>query len=279
MGAMTFGYLQRCCSLFGTGMGQCRSLGATADTARRLNTVLSKQFCLAMADESLIKLTNLMDIDMVASRLQGWDALIMGTDLGVSKMPITANTYERSPNDKTWEVYWGPHKTLTSSFDNAEQEKALKQEIIRNVLSASKKAGIQHVVVVDDGNNLNVLDDLKQSGLAYTLIQPKGELVRIPDYTFKKGIQGKLLVTTTQDGNDSPDEDESSAAVGQISMEDLTAMSVQALQSLDWTKNRCLQVIGKGPVEDDDDSVNLKRPDQEWCVDSYHLEVVLAGIQ
>lgn len=271
MGAMTFGYLQRSCSLYGTGMGQCRSLGATADTARRLNTVLSKHFCLAVADESVIKLTNLMDTDMIASRLDGWDALIVGTDLGLARMPVTANTYERSPNDKTYEVYWGPHATLIESND-AEQQEALKREILQNVLSATKKAGVQHVVVVDDGN-LNLLEALKQSGLAYTLIQPRGELVRIPDYTFKKGVQGKLLVTVP-----GSDDGLTGDAAGQISKEDLAAVSVQALQSLDWSKSRCLQVIGKGPVEDDG-ALNLKRPDQEWCVDSYRLAAALAGIE
>lgn len=101
LGALTFGFLQRAASLHGTGIGNCRCIAATADTAVRLNRVLGKHFALAQADESFIKLTDLSSVDMIASRLQGWDALIMGTDLFLQKMPVTSGTYERTPNDKT----------------------------------------------------------------------------------------------------------------------------------------------------------------------------------
>lgn len=102
LGAVTFGFLQRAASLYGTGIGSCRCIGATADTAVRLNGVLGKNFCRAQADESFIKLTDLYSsADMIASRLQGWDALILGSDLFVQERPITGGTYERTPNDKT----------------------------------------------------------------------------------------------------------------------------------------------------------------------------------
>ena len=101
LGAVTFGFLQRAASLYGTGIGNCRCIGATADTAVRLNRVLGKHFALAQADESFIKLTNLTSVDMIASRLEGWDALIMGTDLFIQTRPVTGGTFERTPNDKT----------------------------------------------------------------------------------------------------------------------------------------------------------------------------------
>jgi len=101
LGAVTFGFVQRAASLYGTGIGKCRCIGATADTAVRLNGVLGKNFCLAQADESFIKLTDLSSVEMIASRLQGWDALVMGTELFVQSRPVTGGSYERTPNDKT----------------------------------------------------------------------------------------------------------------------------------------------------------------------------------
>ena len=77
-GAVTFGFLQRAASLYGTGIGAVRAVGATADTASRLNSNLSKHFCLAFADESVIKLCNLMESpESVAAKLQGFDALVL----------------------------------------------------------------------------------------------------------------------------------------------------------------------------------------------------------
>lgn len=100
LGALTFGFLQRASSLFGTGMGNCRCIGATADTAVRLNRILGKHFCLAQADESFIKLTDLSSVESIQSRLEGWDAIVFGTDLFLQSRSVTANTYEKTPNDK-----------------------------------------------------------------------------------------------------------------------------------------------------------------------------------
>ena len=100
LGALTLGFLQRAASLYGTGIGNFRCIGATADTAGRLNSVLGRNFCLAQADESFIKLTDMTSVDMIATRLQGWDALILGTDLFLQTRPVTGGTYERTPNDK-----------------------------------------------------------------------------------------------------------------------------------------------------------------------------------
>jgi hypothetical protein len=102
LGAVTFGFLQRASSLYGTGIGNCRCIGATADTAVRLNRVLSKNFCLAQADESFIKLTDLTSVAAIANRLEGWDAIIFGSDLFLQPRSVTAGTYERTPNEKAY---------------------------------------------------------------------------------------------------------------------------------------------------------------------------------
>jgi hypothetical protein len=269
MGAMTFGFLQRASSLYGTGIGGCRCLGATAETGLRLNRILSKHFCLAMADESYIKLTDLSSVDAVCNRLEGWDALILGGPLGVTQRPVTGGTYERRPNDKTWEVYWDPPGTIVrDDADVVAEARSRKMEILKNVLAAAKKVGVKHVVALDD-NEDSILPLLEASGVPYTCLQPRGELVQVPNYTFRNGVQGKLSVSK---------QDMSSAVGGQISKEDLAALCVQSLQSLDWTKSRCLQVSCFGPVDDDAGFKNPKRPDQEWCVNSYRLDAALSGL-
>ena len=101
LGAVTFGFLQRAASIHGTGIGDVRCVGATADTSVRLNRVLSRHFGLAFADESHVKLTDLSSMPALVERLRGWDALVLGGELAVQKRPVTGGTYERTPNDKT----------------------------------------------------------------------------------------------------------------------------------------------------------------------------------
>jgi hypothetical protein len=276
MGAITFGFLQRAGNLFGTGVGrEVRCLGACSETAVRLNRVLSKHYCLAVADESFIKLTNLASVDAIVQRLEGYDALILGTNLGVSKKPVTGNTFEQSPNDKTWEIYWDPPSTLVTG--NVEEEQQIKQDMLSNVLLAANQAGIRHIVVVDDDDGENSRDSklfmsqLQQSNVPYTYIRPAGKLVAVSDYTYRKGVQGALSVTLADDDHVVV------SAGGRVNKEDLAALAVQTLLSLDWAKSRCLQVVGHGPWLDDG-LVNPKRPDQEWCVNSYRLHATLAGV-
>jgi hypothetical protein len=101
LGSITFGFLQRAASLFGTGIGKCRAMGATPETAVRLNRVLSKHFGLAFADELLIELVDLTSVDALTKRLKGCDALIFGNEFYVQERPVGAGTFEQSPNDKT----------------------------------------------------------------------------------------------------------------------------------------------------------------------------------
>lgn len=101
-GGLVFGYLQRAGSLFGTGLAAPRCWGATADTAVRLNQLLAKQFCLAFADESYVKLTDLSEVDAIRARLDECDALILGTTMSVRRRAVVGGTYDRTPNDKAY---------------------------------------------------------------------------------------------------------------------------------------------------------------------------------
>jgi hypothetical protein len=65
-----------------------------------MNRILSRHFGLAVADESYIKLTEMSSVEAIQKRLEGWDALVFGSDLYFQQRPVTSGTYEKSPNDK-----------------------------------------------------------------------------------------------------------------------------------------------------------------------------------
>ncbi len=95
LGGCAFGFLQRCGSLYGSGIGRVRNIGATACTLENLNKILSKQFLLAFAGEDLVRLTDMTDVNSITQRVDGYSAVIMGTDYYLEQRPVTGNTYEK----------------------------------------------------------------------------------------------------------------------------------------------------------------------------------------
>ena len=256
-GALVFGFLQRAGSLYGTGIDrQVRCLGATQDTSVQLNRILSRHFILAMADESYVKLTNFDDPLSIADRLHGYDALVLGAGLETKLRSITPNTYEKTPNDKTTELYW-----QGSTLDDGPNMEALS--IVKTVLQASKH--LKHIVALDPKGSF--LPMLQEGAVPFTCLQTSSPIITTKDYTYRKGVQTPLSLKTTAAETTS---DQS------LHVEDLAALSVQCLLSLDWSTSLSLHVTAgtKLPSE-----TNLKRPDQEWCVNSYQLEAALRAIR
>jgi len=287
VGAVAFGFLQRAVSLYGTGIGSVRAVGATADTAKRLNRVLSKNFCLAVADESYIKLTDLASIDAIEARLEGWDALMVGNCLDVKKLPVTLGSYERTPNDKTYEVYWNERQ---AELDGEAATLSVGETVLRNALDAARRCdSIRHVLGVDDADNNGRLKSLLEeyggaggdTGFHYTCIEHAGSLLKTKDYTYRKGIQNAISVMVSTGGTD---DDGAAIGTGQaptsasIASEDVAALCVQSLLYLDWNTSRSLRVSasqgGMGAAANN----AKKRPDQEWCVNSDWLLDCLYGI-
>jgi hypothetical protein len=274
-GALTAGFLQRAASLYGTGIAPPRMLGATADTATRLNRVLSKHFCLAFMDEQYVKLANLTDTAAIATALKGWDALILGSDVGVTRRVVTPGSYEKTPNCKTFELYWPAPANLVQSPET----EVLRLEMLQNVLEGAKLAGVQHVCFVDDAQDDALLEALQTAGVPYTCLRAttaSGPLVVCKDYTYRFGVVDRLQATPRLNGEDSSSSDLSTTSAVPVHVEDMAALAVQTLLSLDWTKSRCLDVASQGPVGET--TASRKRPDQEWCVNSHLLETsLLAG--
>jgi hypothetical protein len=272
MGSLVFGFLQRACSLYGTGIGSFRCIGATADTAVRMNRVLGKNFCLAVADEMNIKLTDMQSVDALQQSLQGFEAVIWGTDLSFLQRSVTAGTYDKTPNDKAFELYWGAQGNAIG-----DEMATVKEKILENLLQASRQAGVKHMVVVQDNASDDWLPRLKNCGVPFTFIRPTGEVLAVQDYTYRMGIQGSLSVSVMPSDDDVSTS--SSSSPSPLSTEDVAALCVQCIQSLDWDKSRCINVSCNGALNVESlGPVAKKRPDEEWCVRSSVLEGVLTGI-
>ena len=262
LGGLTFGFLQRCASLYGTGIGNVRAIGATAETAVRLNRILSKNFCLAVADESYIKLTDLQSAEAIANRLEGWDAIVFGTDVSLQTRSVTANTFEKSPNDKTADLYWDLARESDPGWS--------KDFMLANVVEGAKLAGVKHIVVVDGDPSTGILAKVEASGVPFTHVVPTGDLEDAKDFTYRKGVQGDLVV------HNAAMERQGEKWGLPVYREDLAAFCVQCLLSLDWSQSRSLELSCRGPL--DSSIQSAKRPDQEWCVNALALEAVCRSV-
>jgi hypothetical protein len=277
LGGCIFGFLQRCGSLYGTGIsgvqGSPRGITATAFGSVYLNSVLSKNFILAQADESFIKLTDMSSVDAIKERVLGFDAAILATRCTVEKRPVTLGSYEKGPNDKTTEFYMDRPRSSTVRVND---DPEFSMELFQSSLEACREGGIKRVVVVEtDGEFENpslagdkYLNALNSCGISYTYIRPSGRLENFPDYTFAKGVQGNLkvdnMLTSSFDSSSETDSDV-------IYREDLAALCVQSLLSLDWNSNSILQVRCTGPASMEQTALIAK----EWCVNSKSLESLL----
>jgi hypothetical protein len=279
LGGCVFGFLQRAGSLYGTGIGgfkNPRSITATSVGSMALNGILSKNFILAFADESFVRPTDMTSASSIQEKLAGFDAAVMGTRYTLERRPVTSGTYEKSPNDKTTEFYM---ETPRSATIKGNDDPAYSMQIFQNSLEACRKGGLKHIVVVETdsvfdeaaipvGNKYVKL--LESYGVPFTYIRPDGKLENTSDYTYAKGIQGDLKIDALS--SDNMDDGTSSNT---LFREDVAALCVQSLQSLEWSKSRIIRVQCTGlaaPTE-------LTRKVQlEWCVNSATLASLLSTV-
>jgi hypothetical protein len=256
-------------------MGSVRAIGGTADTSIRLNRVLSKHFGLAAADESYVKLTDLMDGEAIQRRLEGWDALILGNDVSYQYRPVTGGTFEKSPNDKTFEVYWDAPKGF--EVPNRANVDPIQEQLVLNVIEAAQRAGIQHIVAVENracGFKLEPRLESLSSRMPYTIIRHEGLLTTTENYTYHKGVQGRLRVSRQTGGDDNLSSTWEGTSL--LTYEDVAALCVQTLHSLKWTESRCVDVRCNEMLTSV--ATSGMRPDQEWVVNSYLLEDALLSV-
>lgn len=281
MGGITYGFLQRAASLYGTGIDRnCRVIGSTSFTAVTLNSWLGRHFILAQADETYIKLTNMMNVDSIVDRLQYLDAAIIGLDIVAEKRPVTGGTYETGPNSKTYEIYWD-YRRASQTKPDIDTVPAIEQ-ILDNTFEACQKANLKHIVVVgsqDPEQEQAVQKRLDQLTIPYTYIRYVGDLETCPSYTYREGVQGNLQIVSLDNKEKNSSEAATTSSTKNddlfIFREDLAALCVQCLQSLDWEKSYNLLVTCDGRKAVVTNPTG-KRADQEWCVNSIVLEEYLS---
>ena len=200
--------------------------------------------------------------------------------------------------NNSWEVYWG--SPVGSSFyvneEEQQNEVQIKKEILQNFIEGAKLAkSIQHAFVVGHNENqkdhIHYMELLREAKIPYTFIITSRDTytTATPNYTFQKGIQNDITITPTtlqQQQLDSVDNDSnnilpSSILLQPICLEDLAAVCVQAIQSVDYTKNQILNVSSNGPLDlksDGTTTTTKLRMDQQWCVNSNTIRMKLEQI-
>lgn len=278
LGGCAYGFLQRAGSLYGTGImgiGAPRGIVASAGGSTILNSVLSRNFALAFADETFVRPTDMTSVEDIQSKLNGFDAAILGTKYCFRDSP--AGAFGKGPNDKTKEFYMDiPGSPTANLMDDPEYN----YNIFCNTLEACKKSKkLRHLIVVETDAEFDqdtivgdkYLQLLEEAQVPYTYIRPLGRLESIKNYTFKKGIESNMRISRV-------DSVEELVPVGDkiIYREHIAAVCVQALITLGWEDNRVIQVEQLGNIEVD--SKVKVNPAKEWCVNSVIIQNCLAGI-
>ena len=301
LGANVFGFLQRAGSIYGTGMHPPKVIGATKFSAQMLNQVLGNNFKLAFAGEDSIYLTDMSNIDAISSKLvrNNIDAVVIGTQYQLEERPVTANTYEgKNPNAKTLEFFLDQRKG--GGRDDIDVNDTFTHvEMFRKTIDACYQAGVKHVVIIETpctgdetlSECAKILSEYEKKKFLFTYIRALDDL-SLPQsgYTYESGVFGALDIKITKSSSDTIDKDhsvladqiysstkdverknESKTQIG-TTREDLAAVVVQCLLSLDWTKNRIVEVSTKSTAIKVEIDVGKKkknvRTDKEWCVRS-----------
>ena len=280
LGGLVFGFLQRAGSLYGTGIqgvGAPRCIVSTAFGSQSLNGILSKQFILAQADESFVKLTDMSSLKSIQDRITGFDAVVMGTQYTLEQRPVTAGTYESTPNDKTMEFYFD---TRRSSVVTGKVDPIFSANLLERSLEACRLAGVKHIVVVETDSSFEEASDnvgdyiekLKASNVPFTYIRPLAKLENIQDYDYAKGVQGNLQISAVDSGNGQGERNSPLP----IPREDIAALCVQSLLSMDWKSSRLLCVSCSGPVMPI--SNVPEKLSKQWCANADALAAKLAAL-
>lgn len=294
LASTVYGFLQRASALYGTGIASAssspRAICATSVGAGSLNTLLGRNFKLAFAGENYIALTDMDDVDHIKGNLKGYDAAVLGTVYTLTKKPVTANTYGKTPNDKTMEFFMDDRAMV----DPDEVDLDMHLTLFRNTIEACKSVGMKHLVVMETPSTEDskpFAEILDEAQIPFTYIRASGELENSKLYTFEEGVQSDLNVDgfTLSDGyaskNGYTSGDWSESLMDEVindegnvvPREDLAAVAVQCLMSLDWNKSRCINVSSKGALVKKDQTIGddgkyvapkILKSDKDWLVQS-----------
>jgi len=290
LGGCIYGFLQRAGSLYGTGIAGVgsapRAIVATSSGYTSLNGILSKNFVLAQAGESYVRLTDMTSVDSIQSKINGCDAAILATRYAFDTKPVTMGSYGVGPNAKTKEFYMEQSRS-SRSIDDPQYS----IEIFSNTLEACKKTNrLGHLVVIETDSEFEgdehvvgekYLQLLEEAQVPYTYIQPLGKFENIQDFTYMKGIRSDLKMSRATTIEDLVENTKSKlSGKNIIYREHIAAVCVQALMTLGWDDNRVVQIEQSSDdllttMGDKGDKVILHK---EWCVNSAILQNSLATL-
>lgn len=218
----------------------------------------------------------------IKERLKGYDAAIIGTMYQLERRAVTLNTYEKTPNDKTYEFYLDQRYGAIEN-DVPSDDSEIHQMIFANSVRACKEAGISHIVVIETQktvNRMDYLDVLDNEEVSYTYIRTDSPLKKDITFTFEKGISSKLGVSKRSKLLTSiatPNTEDRTA----INREDIAALVVQSLMTFGWGTNRILEVHSTGVNVSSDygeKETRGQKYDKQWCPNSDILADALSSV-
>ena len=278
-------------SRYGTGIAggsSPRAICATSGGAEALNKVLAAAFKLSYAGEDLIRLADTSDAGHMADRLRGFDAAVLGTTYQLERRRVTLGTFEKSPMDTTYELYLGGRY---GAFENnvPDDDDPIHATIFRDSVRACRDAGLSHLVVVETPRTADpatFVQILEEEDVPYTYLRTMAALEKDKFYTFEKGIANRLRaaeVTAVSSETLLPFDERRATGEEPVRQEDLAAMVVQCLLTLDWGSRRILQVSAE-PDASVSSGYGARKPprgqrfDREWCPNSELLADALSGL-
>lgn len=273
---------------YGTGIAggsSPRAIGATRTTSEALNKVLTPCFKLAYAGEDLVRLVDSTNKDYIKERLKSFDAAILGTVYQLEERTVTGNTYEKTPNDRTFDFY------LDNRYGACQEgvpgnDSDYHVTMFEAAVQACKESqSIQHLVVLETPQTQRPMDFisiLEREGMKYTYIRAK-QLKKDTTYSFEKGIKEKLNVALIPKGSAiSPYPEEPRSDEMAVFREDVAALMVQSLMMLNWKESRIMEVsatsenIGSTAPSD---KKSKQRFDKDWCPNSQIYAEILATLK
>ncbi|KAL7512825.1 hypothetical protein ACHAXN_010193 [Cyclotella atomus] len=268
-------------SRYGTGIAggsSPRAIGATRTTSEALNKVLTPCFKLAYAGEDLVRLVDTTNKDYITDRLKSFDAAVLGTVYQLESRTVTGNTYEKTPNDKTFDFYLDERYGVNEAGVPADDSEYHLQMFETTVHACKDSGSIHHLVVLETPRTkrpVEFINILERENMPYTYIRAK-HFKKDKTYSFEKGVKDKLNIKllhkgTTALSEDQPKEDDA------VYREDLAALIVQSLMSLNWKKSRILEVSAAESIVSEAPSKKQKF-DKEWCPNSQVYAEMLASL-
>lgn len=207
--------------------------------------------------------------EYIKERLGSFDAAILGTVYQLEQRTVTLNTYEKTPNDKTFEIYLD--ERYGANEDGTPNDDFYHKNLFKTAVQACKESGsIKHVVVLETPRTNrpeDFIEILEKEEISYTYVRVKS-LKKDKMYSFEKGVKEMLDIKKLPKGSriissaHEPNEEDA------VFREDVAALIVQSLMSLKWNESRILEVSGASEDIASDQNSKRKRFDTEWCPNS-----------